>query len=103
MKTLIVYGASDDLIETSGIEGCDEFGGAGQGDPVLGKLTVAASTDVLTIYCLYDGCWSFAVSPWPNEESLPWEVRRIWGKNVSYSETLEIDVPDNARLTYDTV
>jgi hypothetical protein len=99
MKTLMIYGASDDLIETSGIEGCDEFS-AGGGDPLCGRLTVTADTDTLTIYCLYDGCWSFAISPWPNEEKLPWEIRRIWGNKQPYSETLEIDVPDNARLSY---
>lgn len=100
MKTLTIYGASDDLIEAEGIEGADEFGAYGKDDAICGKVVVTAGTEVLTVWCIYDGCWSFAVSPWPNEEKLPWPVKRTWGDKMGHSETLEIEVPDNARMTF---
>ena len=103
MKTLKVNGASDDLISTGGIEGCDEFNTYIDGD-YQGYLTVEAggtSQDyyVIKIHVIYDGCWAFAVTM--DEENPPnWPIRRSWGTDIPYSETLEIDVPDDASLSW---
>ena len=101
MQNIVIYGSSDDLIEVEGkIEGCDEYNPSPK-EPVGGKITVTAQKEVVTIYCLYDGCWSFAVSPWPNEEKLPWAIDRVWGSRCPYSETLVIIVPNNARVQFE--
>jgi hypothetical protein len=103
MKTLKVYGASDDLIEASGVEGCGEFSAHADGD-YQGHLTVESGNTsqdyyVITLHVIHDGCWAFAVTM--DEDNPPnWPVRRFWGKDIPYSETLEIDVPDDARLSW---
>ena len=104
MKTLKVYGASDDLVEAGGIKGADEFNVIKDG-PYMGRLLVRIPdcTD-LVIHVLYDGCWSFAVTSrgWEdNDDIRDWyvlNVRRTWGEDCAYSETLEIDVPNDAVL-----
>lgn len=101
MKTLKVYGASDDLIETSGIEGCDEFNKVSD-TPYVGYLAVDDGKTPVRIHCIYDGSWAFAITS--NDEdndyrSFPdWTIRSTWGKDCPYSETLEIDVPDDTVL-----
>lgn len=101
MPTLTVYGASDDLIETSGINGCDEFGSYGD-SPYRGTLCVAAGGKNIEIHCVYSGHWCFAVGPADGDyDEMPeWETRRTWGEQSPYSETLEIDLPAGAELVF---
>ena len=51
-------------------------------------------------HAIYAGGWCFGVSANCGDFSqLPdWPQRRTWGKHCDYSETLEIDVPDDAKL-----
>lgn len=54
----------------------------------------------LHIHPIYDGSWSFAISPAEEDGIMPeWPIRRSWGSVNSHSETLEIDVPKSAKLT----
>jgi hypothetical protein len=100
MKTLKIYGASDDLIETSGIEGCGEFSAYSESD-YLGSIMVTDGYFGIRIHVIYDSQWAFAVTNALNDEGLPdWPIRRSFAKDAPYSETLEIDVPDNAELIW---
>ena len=101
MKTLRMYGASDDLVEAEGIEGADEYGIYTHDTwPYVASFNVISQGEAkgLRIHVLFDGCWSFAVSA-DDSETLPsWPTRRTWGVPSSYSELLEIDVPDDATI-----
>lgn len=99
MKTLKVYGASDDLIEVDGFVR-DEFGSYAD-TPYRGKLLVRDGSEMVAIHAIYSLTWAFAVTNEEDDEKLPdWPIRRTFGKDVSYSETLEIDVPDNATVEW---
>lgn len=100
MKTLKIYGASDDLVETSGIDGCDEFGVYNSDSRYMCELTVHSADGEITVHAIYTGSWAFAITTEMGDcDQMPdWPVRRTWGKDSSYSETLEIDVPDDAVL-----
>lgn len=99
MKTLTMYGSSDDLIEADGIEGADEYGiFASDTWPYVATFAVTSQSESkgLNVHVLYDGSWSFAVSADDTEKLCEWPIRRSWGTDCDYSETLEIDVPDDA-------
>jgi hypothetical protein len=101
MKTLRMYGASDDLVEAEGLPGCDEFN-------VLidhqqhATFLVSAENGRLHVHAVYAGSWAFAVTSatGTDYDLMPdWPIRRTFGDKCSYSETLEIDCPDDATLT----
>jgi len=104
MKTFSISGASDDLIETAGIPGCDEFNAIKDG-PHIAVLGIWSSSGNIEVHCIYSGFWAFAIGPIDGDyDKMPsWEIRRAWGTVVPYSETVEIDVPDDAILTGDLV
>lgn len=104
MKTFSISGASDDLIETNGIEGCDEFNIIEEGIYQT-MLTIVAASGTLDIHCIYNGYWAFAIgsSDGDCDKQPPWPMRRIWGKYAPYSEVVEIECPDDARLTGELV
>lgn len=94
MKTVSIYGASDDLIEVSGIPGADEF--ASYKTPI--DFAIWHSTGEMRITAIYgtNGCWSFALGQTGEEESFPdWPVR-ITQHERGYSTLVEIDVPDGS-------
>ena len=99
MKDVKIYGASDDLIEIDGdITGADEYTAYGGDNLHVGTIHFydLENGEVLNIHALYDGCWSFAVSPWHNDEQMPgWEMVRSFGEDVPYSETVKLSVPDD--------
>lgn len=108
MKILTVFGASDDCIEFSGIEGADEFYRTGYGE-YAGLFCISSQgfamsqgwfgTQYMLIHCIYDGSWSFAISAGLDEILPPWKITRTWGNNSDYSETVEIEVPDDTILS----
>lgn len=106
MKTLRMYGASDDLIEVEGIEGEDEYNRYNKEPwPYVTTFVVMSPQQFLglEIHVLYAGGWSFAVQPTEDTEGdycdFPeWPIRRTWGGGRGYSELLEIDVPDDATI-----
>lgn len=103
MKTLSMYGYSDDNIVFDGIAGADEFGRFGDNPYRAGFLVRSESANQsLVIHCIYYGHWCFAIGV--GEESdyevpPPWEIKRKWGGECEYSETVEIIVPDDAVLS----
>ena len=102
MKTFKIYGASDDLIETEGLQGCDEFNVYPNG-PYAGRVTIKAGDVSLAVHAIYDGHWAFAIGPdnGDYDEMPEWKITRAWGRDSAYSETVEIECPDEARLVHD--
>lgn len=104
MKTVTVYGGNDDCIEFSGIPGCDEFySKAAHGSNYAGQFHITSESEEATmvVHAIYAGSWCFAVSAIDGDDSelLPkWMISRTWGQDVEYSETLNIIVPDDAKL-----
>ena len=100
MKTLRIYGASDDLIETEGLPGCDEFNVIQDG-PHIATLQVYSTGAGcgFSIHAIYDGCWSFAIGQTSEDDEIPdWPVRLSW---AGYTQTIEIDCPDDAEMIFD--
>ena len=102
MKSIKIYGASDDLIEIEGsCKGCDEYGTGGSG-PLMGKITLSSGDDVVMIYCIYVGSWAFAVCPQSGDyDRMPWDVVYSFGSDTSYSQTLDISVPDDCEVSFE--
>lgn len=101
MKTLKMYGASDDLIEAEGLPGCNEFDADGVGDS-QGRFHVSSGEDSIIIHAVYDGSWCFAVGSGhdgSDYSKMPdWKITRTWGADTPYSETLLIECPDDAEF-----
>ena len=102
MKTLTIYGSSDDLLETSGVKGCDEFNVNPDPNGYAGYLKVVSGDIILHIHVIYDGSWAFSVCPQNGDcDEMPkWDMMRSFGSKSSYSETLTIEVPDDTKLKY---
>lgn len=109
MKTVVAWGSNDDCIEFGGIKGCDEFySSASSNSNYAGKFAVISLSEGMSagfivplglfIHVIYDGCWSFAISGGIEEHMPDWKVTRTWGEDCEYSETLYIEVPDDAYL-----
>jgi hypothetical protein len=102
MKTIKIYGASDDLIEVEGLcyDG-NEYNAKVKG-VFAGTLAIRDGANHVSVHCIYAGSWAFAVCPQGGDfDELPWDVRYSFGKNTPYSQTVEIDVPDNCTIEYD--
>lgn len=96
MKTLTIYGSSDDLIEMDGIRGATEFCICSD-DDIIGSFQVGGK---IRIHAIYDnnGCWCFAIGKVDEGVPLPdWPIRITNAKN-DYSTYVEIDVPDDVSL-----
>lgn len=115
MKTFKIYGSSDDLIVTSGLKGCDEFNVMNGGTWQLfidtpGTLATeempATPKQRLGIVANYMGSWAFSVFAVDGDsDKFPdwFQYDKLWrsfGRDCRYSETLEIDCPDNAKLVF---
>lgn len=102
MKTVRIYGASDDLIEADGVEGADEFNPTSHGDgPYKATLAIEASPFALHIHALYgpEAVWSFAPSTADDGVPLPpWPIRIGPSEDCGYSTQIEVDVPDHATM-----
>ena len=96
MKTFYIFGASDDLVECSGLVGCDEFNVHGS-IAYHGYISLTSSTGSLKIHIIYDGSWAFAICPQDGDyDKFPdWNIIRSFGHDVRYSETIRIEVPDD--------
>lgn len=106
-RTFTIYGASDDLVETSGVPGCDEFSAWRPDAEVNASFVLSGPGGSMRIVATYApgnlaGCWAFA--PMQLDEGVPfpdWPIRithdEIRGK-VAYSTRLEIEVPEGTTL-----
>lgn len=102
MKIFKIYGASDDLIETEGIPGSNEFGVYGD-SPYKGKGVITSKKGTLDIHVIYNGYWAFALGSKDGDDcdKFPdWLMERKWGKDEDYSETITIEVPDDAKFKF---
>lgn len=100
-KELKIYGASDDLLEVSGLPGADEFNV--YGNRYMGCLRVKGEGIHINIHAIYDGSWAFSInSQMGNDcDELPeWKIDREWGADTPYSETLRISCPDDAVVAF---
>lgn len=99
MSTLTIYGASDDLVEASGIEGADEFSTTGRW---VGTI-VAPDGQTALVYVDYrdNGTWTVALGQYEEDYALPaWEVRFVVNPALcAYSTVAHIDVPDGTTIT----
>lgn len=103
-KTFTIYGASDDLVETSGIPGCDEFGAYSAKNGVNASFVLAGPGGSMRILAMYGPartpCWAFA--PMQVDEGVPfpdWPMRIHTGEpGLGYSTVLEVEVPDGTTL-----
>jgi hypothetical protein len=97
MQNLKLYGASDDLIELEGVKGADEFNVYPSGS-YAGKITVKASDGAINIHVIYDGSWAFSICPQDgdSDQMPPWSITRDFGQDSRYSETIYIELPDDA-------
>lgn len=101
MPEVVIYGASDDLIEVEGCKGADEFTAPEDGHLWRGDL-VAPDGASLRVHTWYDGVWHVAAGQVDEDMPLPgWPVRFANGDHrvPSYSTGLLIDAPDGTRLT----
>lgn len=102
MKTVTIFGASDDLIEVCGdIEGCDEFNNCAQG-PYMGCVHIEAGDFHLQVHAIYAGGWGFGITTEGGDydEYPPWDIKREFGTESSYSETVTVEVPDTAKVRF---
>ena len=101
---LVVYGASDDLIEVEGDVLSDEFGNYTGSKDTNGRLIVSVNNiPILEIVPVYRGFWAFAIGPThinDYEEMPDWKIVREWGTKIRYSETVTIDLPDGATAEF---
>lgn len=106
-KVFRIYGASDDLVETEGVPGCDEFEAWGTDGGVNASFILSGPDGSMRIVAMYApanrcGCWAFA--PMQVEEgepfpSWPLRIRHVERRGEpGYSTVLEIEVPDGTRL-----
>lgn len=104
MKTLKFSGASDDLFEIEGTgRGEPDEIGADQHD--MAAVKVANDHGGLIVLAVYApsvvgvGCWSIGISPIDEDVAIPaWPVR-ISAAGNGYSTMLELDVPDDVRVS----
>ena len=104
MRTITIYGASDDLIEIEGstLPEPDEFSPAPKNpgvvkieDPDGGRLLVFVQYAANNL----SPCWMIGLSQVDDEDLLPhWPIR--WSiTERGYSMKLEIDLPDGSVIT----
>lgn len=103
---VVIYGASDDLVEVSGCKGADEFTApSGDGQLWRGDL-VSPDGASLRVHAWYDspggGAWQIAAGQVDEDMPLPsWPMRLAQGVEdiPSYATGLVIDAPEGTRLT----
>lgn len=105
MKRFTMYGASDDLIESEGVPGCDEFNVNPLRD--MGGLAavfmLSGPGGNLRIMAFYWNVWFFAIAQTDEGIPLPnWPLQithqEVRDGEPGYSTVLEIDVPDGTVL-----
>lgn len=112
MVTVCISGASDDLLHVCGVpcfsedgsEVSEEVNVCNDGPHVASfRIEAQGGSSMIRVHCIYAGYWAFAVGSDDGDYDAPpaWEVRRSFGDVVPYSETLSIDVPDDARVVWE--
>lgn len=100
MKTVSIYGSSDDLIEIEGIKGANEFGLSGETCEEIDISRPFVIGGKMKIYAIYDGCWHFSIGPVDEGIQIPnWPVRFSLYES-GYSALMQIDVPDEDAVLF---
>jgi hypothetical protein len=101
MAKLTVYGASDDLVETSGIDGTDEFDITSESSWSAVIQAPSGETAMLYVDLRRNGCWTVSLGRYEEDYALPsWPVSVISDDSICrYSTYAEIIVPDGSTLT----
>lgn len=99
-KQLLIYGASDNLVEMRGVHppGEGEFSVYSKPDaPTLtATFLVTAGGYRMHVYAIYDGCWCFGLGQAEQDDPMPpWPILRAWS---GYTETVYINLPDDATV-----
>lgn len=99
--SIVIYGASDDLVEIEGCEGADEF--SVYDETWRGDL-IAPNGEAIRVHLIYDGCWHVALGQVIEDVQFPdWPVRYSQQKrhdgSDGYSARVEIDAPEGTCLT----
>ena len=98
MATLLIYGASDDLVEATGIKGADEFSTDGHWTGVL----ESSDGDTALVYVDYrdNGCWTVSLGLFEEDHHLPdWRVSVFSDEDLcKYSAIASIEVPDGTTI-----
>lgn len=101
MKTIKIYGCSDDLVEIEGdVKGADEYGVYDETGKTYFIIRSKVTGESINIHPVYHGYWCFAIGTDDNFcENFPdWNIKRVWGDEVDYSETVYIDVPNDSKI-----
>lgn len=99
MQTVVIEGSSDDLVNISGVKGGDEFGCYTSDGRYHGSFNLGGQ---MRIHAIYDGTWSFAIGQVDEEIPLPdWPIRIKWPGSCGYSTRVEIDVPDDVKVSHE--
>lgn len=106
LKTVTIYGASDDLVEVEGeIAGADEFNPLdllSDGKPWVATLVSESSSAGLVVVVAYvaTGTWAVGVAPL-EDVTFPaeWVVSLTRHDDPDYSCRLVLQVPDDTVLT----
>lgn len=107
-KLVTIFGASDDLIEASGIPGADEFGAYIRMNNVCNGIIHIINEEPLEqmfVHCYYStrGCWHFAPAIVNEGKPLPlWRMEFSYDPNIAnvYSTIMTIEVPENAYMNF---
>ena len=98
-KLFSIYGASDDLIETEGVSGCDEYGAYNVESTtfILNSPSTGASMKLVTRYNI-NGTWSTSIDMIDEDIPIPnWPIEISMAPR-GYSTLVEITVPDDTHL-----
>lgn len=100
MAELTVFGASDDLVEVSGIDGADEF--SAPGNSRWTGVLEAPNGETALLYVDYrkNGTWTAALGLFEEGYKLPsWPVKVETNELNDYSTFTTITVPDGTKIT----
>lgn len=98
MSEILIYGASDDLVEVVGCDGADEFSAYDQ----VWRADLVGPDGAMRLHALYDSCWHIAVGQVDDGAPLPeWPCRlaRPGLRGVPpYSTGLIVEAPEGTKL-----
>lgn len=99
MATITISGASDDLVEVSGVPGEDEFSAvSGNWRGII--VAPDGATAIVYVDLRHNACWTVALGQYEEDYSLPdWPVSIAVDEELCrYSTRALIEVPDGTTI-----
>jgi hypothetical protein len=92
-------GGSDDIVTVTTPDGTEEYYTYERG-PIMWHADVTdGAIQVVRVYALYDGCWSFAAGQVNDDGPMPdWPISIRQDPETRYSALLEIDAPAGTKV-----